>query len=50
VKGLRETINTSSIHMDVLGDYRRVVGLMANHVYGLLRDSDKYNILPRREE
>lgn len=49
VKGLRETINTSSIHMDVLSDYRRVVGLLSNHVYGLLRESDKYNIMPRRD-
>jgi phosphate:Na+ symporter len=50
VKGLRETINTSSIHMDMLSDYRRVVGLLSNHVYGALRESDKYNIMPRREE
>jgi phosphate:Na+ symporter len=50
VQGMRETINTSSIHMDVLSDYRRVVGLLSNHVYSLLRDTDKYNIMPRREE
>ncbi|MCB0367221.1 MAG: Na/Pi cotransporter family protein [Bdellovibrionaceae bacterium] len=48
VKGKAETINTSSIHLDVLSDYRRVVGLMSNHVYGLLKENDPYNILPRR--
>ena len=49
VKGRPETINTSSIHLDVLGEYRRLVGLMSNHVYQLLKGSDPYNILPRRE-
>lgn len=49
VEGRKESINTSSIHLDVLSDYRRVVGLLANHVYGFLRDSDKYNITPRRD-
>ncbi len=49
VKGRPETINTSSIHLDVLGEYRRLVGLISNHVYQLLKGSDPYNILPRRE-
>lgn len=49
VKGRPETINTSSIHLDVLGEYRRLVGLMSNHVYQLLKGTDPYNILPRRE-
>ena len=44
-----KTINTSSIHLDVLSDYRRIVGLMANHVYIHLKDNDKYNIYPRGE-
>lgn len=48
VKGRAETINTSSIHLDVLSEYRRVVGLLSNHVYGLLKEGDPYNILPRR--
>jgi phosphate:Na+ symporter len=48
VAGRKETINTSSIHMDVLSDFRRVVGLMANHVYSILRESDRYNLIPRR--
>lgn len=33
----RATLSTSSIHMDVLSDYRRVVGLVSNHAYGILR-------------
>ena len=49
VKGTPESIMTSSIHLDVLGEYRRIVGLMSNHVYGLLKDSDPYGLLPRRE-
>jgi phosphate:Na+ symporter len=48
VKGSAESINTSSIHLDVLGEYRRIAGLMSNHVYTLLKDADPYNISPRR--
>jgi phosphate:Na+ symporter len=49
VKGTPESIRTSSIHLDVLGEYRRIVGLLSNHVYGLLKDADPYGLLPRRE-
>lgn len=49
VKGTPESIVTSSIHLDVLGEYRRIVGLLSNHVYSLLKDSDPYGLLPRRE-
>lgn len=49
VKGTPESIITSSIHLDVLGEYRRIVGLMSNHVYSLLKDSDPYGLLPRRD-
>ena len=45
VKGTPESIVTSSIHLDVLGEYRRIVGLMSNHVYSLLKDSDPYGIV-----
>lgn len=34
-KGLTETINTSSIHMDLISDYRRISGLIVNHAYNL---------------
>ncbi len=32
-KGLKESVNTSSIHLDLLGDYRRIAGLVCNHCY-----------------
>lgn len=48
VKGSPESINSSSIHLDLLGEYRRIIGLMSNHVYSHLKGSDSYNILPRR--
>lgn len=32
-KGIRETINTSSIHMDLLSEYRRIGSLLTNHAY-----------------
>lgn len=40
VKGRPETIRTSSIHLDVLGEYRRIVTLMSGHVYSLVKDGD----------
>ena len=49
VKGSADSINTSSIHLDVLGEYRRIVGLMSNHVYSLLKENDPYNVVPHRE-
>ncbi|MCC6138312.1 MAG: Na/Pi cotransporter family protein [Bdellovibrionaceae bacterium] len=48
VKGSPESINSSSIHLDLLGEYRRIIGLMSNHVYMHLKENDTYNILPRR--
>lgn len=38
VQGVKETINTSSIHMDLLNEYRRIVGLFCNHAYVLLKE------------
>lgn len=49
VKGTPESVVTSSIHLDVLGEFRRIVGLMSNNVYSLLKDGDAYGLLPRRE-
>lgn len=34
-KGMQESINTSSIHMDLLSDFRRITGLLVNHAYSL---------------
>lgn len=46
VQGVKESINTSSIHLDVLSDYRRMVGLLSSHVYAFLSltDAEKYNL------
>lgn len=32
-RGLKDSINTSSIHLDLLSEYKRIVGLIANHCY-----------------
>jgi phosphate:Na+ symporter len=32
-QGLRESMNTSEIHLDVLAEYRRISGLVTNHAY-----------------
>ncbi len=44
-----DTLNTTSIHIDLLGEYRRFVGLLANHCYSYLKETDGYHVLPRRE-
>jgi phosphate:Na+ symporter len=36
-KGLRESINTSSIHLDLLSEYKRIAGLLCSHAYTGLR-------------
>ena len=36
-QGLRESINTSSIHLDLLSDWRHFVGLIVNHAYNIQR-------------
>lgn len=33
-KGMRDSINTSSIHLDLLSEYRRIASLLCNHAYG----------------
>ena len=32
-RGLRESINTSSIHLDLISEYRRIAGLICTHAY-----------------
>lgn len=39
--GLRESINTSSIHMDLMSDFRRITGLLVNHAYSLAEQAKK---------
>lgn len=36
-QGLRETINTSSIHLDLLSEYRRIGSLLCNHAYSTMK-------------
>ncbi|RME14120.1 MAG: Na/Pi cotransporter family protein, partial [Bdellovibrio sp.] len=50
IAGKKESINTSSIHMDVLAEYRRIAGLMSNHVYSLVGTTDRYSLLHKTEE
>jgi phosphate:Na+ symporter len=38
-QGLRESINTSSIHLDLLTDYRQIVSQIVNHAYSVAQQS-----------
>jgi phosphate:Na+ symporter len=38
-RGMRETINTSSIHLDLLSEYKRIASLLCTHAYSSTRDS-----------
>ncbi len=38
-RGLRESINTSSIHLDLLSEYKRIASLLCNHAYGTVKNS-----------
>jgi len=37
-RGLRDSINASSIHLDMIYEYRRLVGIMTNHAYVCLKE------------
>jgi phosphate:Na+ symporter len=37
-RGLRESINTSSIHLDLLSEYKRIASLLCNHAYGTVKN------------
>lgn len=38
-QGLRDSINTSSIHLDLLSEYRRIASLLCNHAYNTTQNS-----------
>lgn len=38
-RGLRETINTSSIHLDLLSEYKRIASLLCTHAYSTTKDA-----------
>lgn len=40
-RGLKDSINTSSIHLDLLSEYRRIASLLCNHAYKLGKASEK---------
>lgn len=37
-KGFRETINTSSIHLDLLSEYKRIASLLCTHAYNNMKE------------
>lgn len=39
-RGVRDSINTSSIHLDVLSEYRRIVSLLVAHAYKNLKQNE----------
>ncbi len=45
-RGLRETINTSSIHLDLLSEYRRIASLLCNHAYATTRTHSAAGVPP----
>ena len=50
-QGLRESINTSSIHLDLLSEYRRIASLLCNHAYATtkIKASDTTTSEPTEE-
>lgn len=50
-QGLRESINTSSIHLDLLSEYRRIASLLCNHAYATtkIKTSDTSRPEPTEE-
>ena len=37
-RGLNTSINTSSIHLDLLSEYRRIASLLVNHAYNKAKE------------
>jgi len=38
-RGARETINTSSIHLDLLSEYKRIASLLCTHAYTTMKEN-----------
>jgi phosphate:Na+ symporter len=47
--GLKDTINTTTIHLDLLSELRRISGLFTNHAYRHLSKEEVYRLLPDQE-
>ena len=39
-RGATQTVNTSAIHIEVLSNFRRIVGLMSNHAYKVIQEQE----------
>ena len=39
-RGASQTVNTSAIHIEVLSNFRRIVGLMSNHAYKVIQEHE----------
>ncbi|MEO0336979.1 MAG: Na/Pi symporter, partial [Pseudomonadota bacterium] len=48
LEGVKESSRSSSIVMDLLGELRRISGLLTNHIYHEFGTEDRYNIVPRQ--
>ena len=48
LEGVKESSRSSSIVMDLLGELRRISGLLTNHIYQEFSSEDRYNIVPRK--
>lgn len=40
-RGMQDSINTSSIHLDLLSEYRRIASLLCNHAYATVKAAGK---------
>ncbi|HEY8271790.1 MAG TPA: Na/Pi cotransporter family protein [Pseudobdellovibrionaceae bacterium] len=40
-RGMRDSINTSSIHLDLLSEYRHIASLLCNHAYSSQRSAEE---------
>ncbi len=40
-RGMQDSINTSSIHLDLLSEYRRIASLLCNHAYATIKGAGK---------
>jgi phosphate:Na+ symporter len=40
-RGMQDSINTSSIHLDLLSEYRRIASLLCNHAYATVKGAGK---------
>lgn len=49
-RGLRESINTSSIHLDLLSEYRRIASLLCNHAYNKSKSQQQVDSQPPEDQ